>query len=128
MKSFTIETPVLRLRYKNYYCYRGVKIICYNRLAELFQIEQPKRISFLLSSKYSRDAKKFTVEVVSSEDYAFIVYPACDVYFFDCDKFDEPMELASGVADDWLHKHTPLGDLKPGEPATIYVTLFVHEE
>lgn len=123
MKPFTIETPVLNLSHsKFYYRYRGEEILCRDGLAKLFQIEQPKRISFLLSSKYSRDAWKMTVTVES-----WMNYPD-DVYLFMCDKFDEPTELASGIGDRWLSKHTPLGDLKPGESATIYVTLFVHEE
>jgi hypothetical protein len=129
MKTFVIETPVLRLRYdKFYYQYRGYSIMCRDVLAKLFQIEQPKRISFLLSSKYSRNAKKFTVEVIPWESYEFAKSQGCDAYFFDCDKFNEPTELANSIADRWLSKHTPLGQLKPGESATVYVTLFVHEE
>jgi hypothetical protein len=129
MKPFTIETPVLRLNYSgDYYRYRGEEILCRDYLAKLFQIEQPGRISFLLSSKYSRDAWKMTVSVMAWEDYAFGSDESDDVYFFMCDKFDEPTELASGIGDRWLCKHTPLGDLKPGESATVYVTLYVHEE
>jgi hypothetical protein len=123
MKPFTIETPVLRLNDGGfYYWYRGEGVVCRNGLDELFQIDNPKRISFLLSSKYSRNAYKMTVFVESWLDYPD------DVYLFWCDKLDEPTELSSGIADRWLSKHTPLGDLKPGESATIYVTLFVQEE
>ena len=129
MKPFEVETPVLRLSHsKFYYRYRGVDIVCHDGLAKLFQIEQPKRISFLLSSKYSRDAWKMTVSVMAWEDYAFGSDESDDVYYFMCDKFDEPTELASGIGDRWLSKHAPLGDIQPGESATVYVTLFVHEE
>jgi hypothetical protein len=118
MKPFTIETPVMRLGTitkwsQPYYQYRQC-CVCHAVLAKMFKIDRPSLISLKLSTRPSREAQQVKLYLVNG--------------FFEIESkpFDNTTWLRGLSTDEWLRKNTPLGQLRPGESATVYVTLFVH--
>jgi len=121
MKPFTIETPVLGLKYLSFQDWS------YRRMG--------RRRDFLSQSFFHvlfgehQDAKAITLKFSSRRSKN-------SVRVFIRKWLHGPLELATHWtfysidpdADAWLRKNTPLGTLKPGESATVYVTLYVHGE
>jgi len=116
MKPFTIETPVLRFKECcDEYVADSGEVVCKHVLAKLFYVSWAETISFKISTRKSAAAIAMSLEVGGCNHVYWHYVNGVYVYTTD------------GV-NNWLCKHTPLGDLKPGESATVYVTLYVHEE
>jgi len=114
MKPFTIEMPVLRTNRRGSFISDTGISICKYELDKLYCLSRVKSISFRLSTKMTVDA------------YAVRFYRFAD-YNFHC--FVNEKVMATNLSVNvWLRENTPLGTLKPGESATVYVTLYVHGE
>ena len=119
MKPFTVETPVLRLRYayNSYDYYRKYKQLIF--LSEFAyrvifgETLEASTINLKISSRNSLGSVELSVDF---DGHGLRYKDIWSFYYFDPD-FNR-----------WLCENTPLGDLKPGESATNYVTLCVHED
>lgn len=122
MKPFTVETPVLTRAFYDEgddydatpgYDDDGMSLfICRRWLSKRFHLGRAKKISLVLSTRKSKEA----VEIMFSR-------------LGDCyatkDEYTKGLEFVDNV---WLKTNTPLGQLNHLGSATIYVTLYIHEE